>query len=80
MDLFEGRLANTFGTIMIWGRWSEIVAVRLPEIASTAVKFERILSIKVSDWSVILVGCRIDGITEFDARKSKNSLVGVWSL
>ena len=70
MDLFEGGLANTLG-----GIWSEIVAVRLSEFASTVITFEKI-SIRVSEWSVILVGCRIYGITEFDARESKNSWVG----
>ena len=37
MDLFEGGLANTFGTIMIWAIWSEIVA----EIASKETIFEK---------------------------------------
>ena len=65
---------------MIWGRWSEIVAVRLPEIASTVITFEKILSIRVSEWSVILLGGRTYGITGFDARESRKSLVGIWSL
>ena len=76
MDLFEGGLANTFGTIMIGGRWSKFTAVRLPEIASTVITFEKMLPIRVSEWSVILVGCKMYGITELDASESKNSLGG----
>ena len=59
---------------------SEIVDVRLPESASIAIIFEKILSVRVSEWSVVIVGCKIYGVTESDARESKNSFVGVWSL
>ena len=47
--MLEGRLENTFGTIIDWGRWSEIVAVRLPDIASTEITFEKILPIRISE-------------------------------
>ena len=35
--------------------------------------FENILSIRVLEWLVILVGCKIKGIHELEARESKNS-------
>ena len=52
----------------------------LPEIASWEVTLENILSMSVFKWLVSLVGCKIYGINEFEARESKNSLVGSWSL
>ena len=42
---------------------------------SESITFENILSIKVLEWLVILVGCKIKGISEFKARESKNSFV-----
>ena len=56
------------------------MAARLPEIASTVITFEKILSIRVSEWSVILLGSRTYGITGFNARESRKSLAGIWSL
>ena len=47
------------GTIRNWGRWSEIVAVRLPDIESDKVIFVNMLSISVFEWLVILVGCKM---------------------
>ena len=40
-------MPNVFGIIMNWGRWSEIVAVKLPDVMSGSIKFENILSIRV---------------------------------
>ena len=40
-----------------------------------SIKFENILSIGVFKWLVVLVGCKIKGINELEARESKNSLV-----
>ena len=70
------------GTIRNWGRWSEIVAVRLPDIESGKVIFVNMLSISVFEWLVILVGYKMQKSfkKEFDARESKNSLVGLWTL
>ena len=48
---------------MIWN----MVAVKLPNIMSA---FEKILSIRVLEWLVILVGCK--GTNESEARESKN--------
>ena len=52
-----------------------MVAVKLPDIMSGSITFENILSIKVLEWLVILVGCKIKGINKFEARNSKNSFV-----
>ena len=46
-------------TIGNWDRWSETVAVKLPDTMSESVTFENILSIRVSKWLVLLVGCEI---------------------
>ena len=42
---------------------------------SESITFENILSIRVLEWQVILVGCKIKVINELDARESKNSFV-----
>ena len=42
---------------------------------SGLIKFENILSIRVMEWVVNLVGCKIKGINELEARESKNSFV-----
>ena len=57
-----------------------MLAVKLPDIISESIMFEKILSIRVLEWLVILVGCKIKGINELDASESKNSLVGLGSL
>ena len=63
-----------FGIIANSGRWSdEMVAVKLPGIMSGSITFENILSTRVLEWLVILVGCKIKGINELEARESKNS-------
>ena len=36
------------------------------------ITFENILSIRVLEWLVILVGCKVKGINELEARKSRN--------
>ena len=40
------------------------MAVKLPGIMSGSITFEDILSIRVLEWVMILVGCKIKGITE----------------
>ena len=57
-----------------------MVAVKLPYIMSGSRKFENVLSIRVLEWLVIQVGCRIKGINELEAREFKNSLVSLCSL
>ena len=65
---------------MNWGRWSEIVEVKLPETAFGEITLENILSISVLEWEVSQVGCKIFGTKELEARQSRNSLVRLWSL
>ena len=57
-----------------------MVAVKLPDIMSESITFENILSTRVLEWLVILVGCKTKGINEFEVRDSKNSLVSLCSL
>ena len=57
-----------------------MVAVKLPDIMSGSIKFENILSIRVWEWLVIPVGCKIKGINELEAREAKNSFVWLCSL
>ena len=52
-----------------------MVAVKLPDIASASITFENKCSIRVLEWPVILVGCKIKGINELEARESKNLFV-----
>ena len=80
LDLLPETLPNVLGIIENWGRWSEIVAVKLPDIMSGSITFKNILSIRVLEWLVILVGCKIKGINELEARESKNSFVWLCSL
>ena len=53
---------------------------KLPDIMSGSITFEDILSIIVLEWLVILVGWKIKGISELEARESKNSFVCLCSL
>ena len=68
-------LPNILGIIENWGKWSEMVAVKLLDNMSGSITFENILSIWVLKWLVILVGCKIKGINKLEARESKNSFV-----
>ena len=52
-----------------------MVAVKLPDIMSRSITFENILSTRVLEWLVILVGCKIKGINKLEARKSKISFL-----
>ena len=47
-----------------------MVAVKLPDIMSVSITFENIVSIGVLEWLVLLVGCKIKGINELEARES----------
>ena len=42
--------------------------------------FESILSIRVREWLVILVGCKSNVMKDLGTNDSKNSLVGLCSL
>ena len=50
-----------------------MMAVKLPGIMSGSITFENISSIRVLEWRVILVGCKIKGINELEARESNLS-------
>ena len=47
---------------------------------SGSITFENILSIRLLEWLVILVGCKIKGINVLEARESKNSMIWLRSL
>ena len=68
LDLLPEILPNILGIIENWGRWSEMVAIKLPDIMSGSIIFENILSVRVLEWLVILVGCKIKGINELGKR------------
>ena len=57
-----------------------MVAVKLPDIMFGSITFENILSIRVLEWLVILVGCKIKGINELEAWESKNPFAWLCSL
>ena len=48
-----------------------MVRVKLPDIMSGLIALENILSIRVLEWLVILVGCKIKGINGLEARECK---------
>ena len=50
-----------------------MVAVKLLDIMSVSITFENILSVRVLEWLVLLVGRKIKEINELEARESKNS-------
>ena len=70
-------LLETLGIIANWGRWSEIVAVKLPDITSGSISHGIILFIRVLEWLIILVGCKFKGTNELEARDSKKSFAYV---
>ena len=78
-DLLHKGFESTLGANKNWARWLDMVAVMFPDIASHESKFEKI-SLGVLEWIVSLVGCKIYGMIEFEARESRNSLVGLCSL
>ena len=49
-----------------------MVAVKLPDIVSGSISSESMLSIRVLEWLAILVGCKIKGINELEAREEFN--------
>ena len=80
MDFLHEAFESTLGANKNWNRWSDIVAVILPEITSWETISGNILSVRVFEWLVILVGCKINGIKESETRKHKSSIAGWWSL
>ena len=72
-DLLPKILPNIFGIIANWGRWSKMVAVKLPDIMSGS-------RTRVLEWLIILVDCKIKGINDLEARESQNSFAWLCSL
>ena len=52
-----------------------MVSVKLSDIMSGSKTFENILSIRVLEWLVILIDCKIKVINELEVTESKNSYV-----
>ena len=52
LELFDEGFANAFGVIRNWGRWSDKVAVILPDITLCDVILQKILSVRVLEWPV----------------------------
>ena len=75
----ELRIRKHIGSNKTLGRWSYMVSVMLPDIASRESKFEKILSMRVLECLVSLVYCKISWIIECEARESRNLFVG-WCL
>ena len=48
------------------------MAVKLLNIMSGSIILQNILSIRVYEWLVFLVGCKIKGINELEERESNN--------
>ena len=53
------------------GKWSDIVAVMLPDIISGEIILENTLSMTVFEWIVILMRYKIYGKKELEASESK---------
>ena len=47
------------------------MTIKLPDIISGSIMLQNILSIRVLEWIVILIGCEIKGINELDESDSK---------
>ena len=73
-------LRKILGIIESRGRWSEIVAFKLPDTISGSIAFENILFIRVLEWLSILLGSKIKRINELEARESKTSFFWLCSL
>ena len=85
MNFWHELIESALGANKNWIRWwysyeIDIVAVMLPEVTSWEIILENILCGRVFEWLVILGGCTMYGIKEFEARESKNLLGGWWSF
>ena len=67
-EFWQDGFENTLETNKNCGRWLDTVTVMLPEVTSWEIVFENILLMSVLEWLVSLVGCRIYGKNEFEAR------------
>ena len=71
LDLFPEILSNILGILANWARWSEMVVVKLPEFClDWSITFENMLSIRVLEWQVMLVGYKIAGKDEVEKHEN----------
>ena len=80
MDFWVGGFGRILGTNENWGKWSDLVVIMLLDIISGEIKLENILSSRVFEWLLILVGCKIYRIKELEASESKKLFIAWWSL
>ena len=52
----------------------------LPDIISWEIKLKNLLSVRVFEWLVIRVQCKIHEIIDLEASEFKSSFVGWWYL
>ena len=64
LDFWQYGLKSTLKTNKNCCRWSDIMAVMLPELTSWEITLENILSMSVLEWLVSLVGCKVYSINE----------------
>ena len=48
------------------------MVVKLPDKMFESITFQNILSIRVLEWLVVMIGCKIKDINELEAIESKN--------
>ena len=58
-DFWQDGFESKLGANKNCGRWSDIMAVMLPEIISWEIILMNILSMRVLEWLVSLVGCKM---------------------
>ena len=58
-DFWQDGFESKLGTKKNCGRWSDTMAVMLPEIISWEIILTNILSMRVLEWLVSLVGCKM---------------------
>ena len=69
-------LPNISGIIANWGKWSKIVAFKLPDILFESIVFENILSIKVVEWMVV----KLIAQNELEVTESETSFASLCLL
>ena len=76
-DLDFGEFAKKLSIIANWGRWSEIVYVKLPDIMfELKVTLQKMLLIKVEEELEILVGSNMRGDTKLNESVSTKLFTG----
>ena len=77
LDLLKG-FESTLGANKRWGGWSDMVM--FPDIPSHESTFQSTLLVRVLEWLASLAGCKMYGMTGFEAWESRKSLIGWCSL